>query len=64
MYFSHGESNTRGVAFVMTKHYEANIISVQRDNEGRIVVIDIERHGTIYTIGNIYTPTRNFEREQ
>ena len=63
MYFSHGESNKRGVAIVITKHYEANIINVQRDNEGRIVVIDIERHGTIYTIGNIYAPTRNFERE-
>ena len=64
MYFSHGESNARGVAIVITKHYEANIINVQRDNEGRIVVIDIERYGTIYTIGNIYAPTRNFEREQ
>ena len=64
MYFSHGESNARGVAIVITKHYEANIINVKRDNEGRIVVIDIERHGTRYIIGNIYAPTRNFEREQ
>ena len=64
MYFSHGESNARGVAIVITKHYEANIINVKRNNESRIEVIDIERHGTIYTIGNIYAPTQNFEREQ
>ena len=64
VYFSHGESNSRGVAIVITKHYEANVLNIQCDNEGRIIVIDIERYGTTYTIGNIYAPTRNFEREQ
>ena len=61
---SHGESNSRGVAIVITKHYEANVLNIQCDNEGRIIVIDIERNGTTYTIGNIYAPTRNFETEQ
>ena len=64
VYFSHGESNSRGVAIVITKHYEANVLNIQCDNEGRIIVIDIERYGTTCTIGNIYAPTRNFEREQ
>ena len=61
VYFSHGDSNARGVAIVITKHNEAYTIKVQRDNEGRMVVIDIEKCGTIYTIGKIYAPTRNFE---
>ena len=64
VYFSYEESNSRGVAIVITKHYEANALNIQCDNEGRIIVIDIERYGTTYTIGNIYAPTRNFEREQ
>ena len=63
IYFSHGESNSRGVAIVITKHYEANALNIQCDNEGRIIVIDIERNGTTYIIGNIYAPARNFERE-
>ena len=64
VYFSHGESNSRGVAIVITKHYEANELNIQCDDEGRIIVIYIERYGTTYTIGNIYAPTRNFQREQ
>ena len=64
VYFSYGESNSRGVAIAITKHYEANVLSSQCDNKGRIIVIDIERYGTTYTIGNIYAPKRNFEREQ
>ena len=62
MYFSHGESNAKGVAVVITNYYEANIINVQRDNEGRIVVIDIM--GMVrYTPLGIYTLLRDILNE-
>ena len=64
MYFSHGASNSRVVAIMITNNYDANIVNIRRDTEGRILIIDLERHGTIYTIGNMYAPTRNFERDQ
>ena len=49
---------------MITNNYDANIVNIRRDTEGRILIIDLERHGTIYTIGNMYAPTRNFERDQ
>ena len=64
VYFSHGKSNSKGVAILISKDYEAKIINMQRDSEGRILVIDVERHGSIYTIANYYAPTRNFGKEQ
>ena len=64
MYLSHGASNSKGVAIMITNNYDANIVNIRRDTEGRILIIDLERHGTIYTIGNMYAPTRNFERDQ
>ena len=64
MYFSHGASNSRGVAIMITNNYEANIVNIRRDTDGRILIVDLERHGTIYTIGNMYAPTSNFERDQ
>ena len=39
-------------------------LKVEKDTEGRFFILEIEKQGTIYTIGNIYAPTRNFERDQ
>ena len=63
MYFSHGASNSKGVAIIITNNYDANIVNI-RDTNGRMILLDIERKGTIYTVGNIYAPTRNFEQDQ
>ena len=64
MYFSHGASNSKGVVIIITNNYDANIVNIRRDTNGRMILLDIERNGTIYTVGNIYTPTRNFEQDQ
>ena len=64
MYFSSGTSNARGVAIIITENYEYKKLMVEKDTEGRFLILEIERQGTIYTIGNIYAPTRNFERDQ
>ena len=62
--FSHGTSNSRGVALAITSNYDAKIINVINDADGRYLIADIERNGTTYTVGNLYAPTRNFEKEQ
>ena len=64
MYFSNGTSNARGVAIIITGNYEYRVLRLERDNEGRFLILEIERKGAVYTIGNIYAPTRNFERDQ
>ena len=64
MFFSHGTSNARGVAVAISSNYEVKIKSVINDANGRYVILDVERNGTVYTIGNLYAPTRNFENEQ
>ena len=64
MYFSHEASNSKGIAIIITNNFDANIVNIRRDTNGRMILLDIERNGTIYTVGNIYAPTRNFERDQ
>ena len=38
-----------------------NIIT---DNDGRYIILETDRYGVKYTVGNVYVPTRNFEKEQ
>ena len=64
MYFSNGTSNARGVAIIITGNYEYRVLQLERYTEGWFLILEIERKGTIYTIGNIYAPTRNFEKNQ
>ena len=64
MHFPHGTSNSRGVAIIIPNNYDANIVNIRRDTYGRILIVYLERRGTIYTIGSLFAPTRNFEKEQ
>ena len=41
-----GHFFSKGVAILISKDYEAKIINIQRDSEGRILVIDVERQGS------------------
>ena len=64
IYFSHGTSNQRGVLIAMSKNYDVTIHKVARDKHGRYIILIAERNAVLYTIGNIYAPTRNFAKEQ
>ena len=64
MYFSNGSSNSNGVITVISKDYDVNVISTSNDSDGRFLILDIERNGFIYRLGNIYAPTRNNEHCQ
>ena len=45
MYFSNGTSNSNGVLTVISKGYETEVKNVIKDNEGRFLILDIERNG-------------------
>ena len=64
MYFSHGTTNQRGVAIGISKNYDIDIKDIKHDNDGRYIVLVVERYNVSYTIGNIYAPTRNSETDQ
>ena len=46
MYFSNGASNARGVAIIITENYEYKKLKVEKDTEGRFLILEIERQGT------------------
>ena len=64
MYFSNGSSNSCGVLTVISKGYEVKVLNIFKDNDGRFLIMDIERNGFTYRLGNIYAPTRNHELSQ
>ena len=64
MFFSNGKSNSCGVLTVISEDYEVEVINVIKDNEGRYLILDVVRNDHVFRLGNIYAPTRNFEREQ
>ena len=64
VYFSHGTSSSSGVITAISPKYEAKIVNMLKDEEGRILILDIERNGVIFRVTNVYAPCRNFETQQ
>ena len=54
--FSNGDSRSKGVAILLTKTPEKNIIEVHRDIYGRMLMCKIKINELIYNIVNIYAP--------
>ena len=64
MFLSNGTSNSCGVLTAISKNYDVKVLDIQKDNNGRFLILDIEREGFTYRLGNIYAPTRNHEPSQ
>lgn len=62
--FSHGRSNSRGVAFLFARGLDFKLLFQMADLEGRYLIIKIEIEGRTATLINIYAPTQNFPAEQ
>ena len=54
--FSHGSTGARGVAMMFDKNLNYKLIDTKTDNNGRIIVVDIEIREIRYTIVNLYAP--------
>ncbi len=55
-----------GLVSLKDRHvnFEFKLMKQYSDNDGRYIIIDIEHHNNIYTIVNIYAPTRDKESDQ
>ena len=64
VFFSHGLTNSRGVATIIPKHLGGTSNIFYRDMDGRILIVEININNTIYYIINVYAPSANIEKEK
>lgn len=62
VFFNHGDRNARGVMILLSKTFPGKIVSVKRDNQGRVLIIWVEINDSIFAIVNLYSP--NVDRPQ
>lgn len=63
-YFSNGRSNARGVMTLLPKMSDIKVVQQVRDQQGRFLILQIEKEGTSFTLGNVYAPTQEQVQEQ
>ena len=54
-FWSHGNTNSRGVA-VLWNLTDAQIIKSWKDDNGRIAVVTLQKDDNLFTIGSVYAP--------
>ena len=57
--FSHGASNTRGVAILFKNRFDIGVDSVKADTQGRFLAVKGKIHDEEYSIVNVYAPNSN-----
>ena len=62
--FSHGSSNSKGVAILFPTHLEFNMIEDFHDSDGRIIGCKISVDNDEVVLINIYAPTRDHQKDQ
>ena len=62
LFFSHGKTNSCGVAVGFVDKKALNILNIKRDNLGHILVIEVKIDDSIFVLINIYNA--NTESEQ
>lgn len=59
IYFNHGLSNSRGVMILFKKNVDYTIHSINKDKEGRWIIIDVTILNLQITLVNIYAPNED-----
>ena len=57
--FNHGESNSRGVCILFKKDCGYELHSVNKDTEGRYIILDLDLYEQRYTLVNLYGPNKD-----
>ena len=57
--FSNGESNSRGIAVLVSKELYTSIDNIYKDTEGRLIIFDIKQNDTKVSIAAIYAPNKD-----
>lgn len=63
-YFSNGTSGSRGVAVLMDRNLQFRVVHSIKDQERRLLCLDVEIRGIIFTIATIYAPTQDKGKHQ
>lgn len=63
-FFSHWKSNARGVATIIPKNLLCHIINLERDKEGRFLLVQLNLDDVVYSLLNVYAPTMDNQKEQ
>jgi exonuclease III len=64
IFFSHGESNSKGVCTIMPRNLPGTCELYHADLEGRLLIVKIKLHESEFFICNLYFPTSNHENDQ
>jgi len=64
IYFSHGSTDSRGVAIIIPKQTAKSVIKVIDDDEGRMLIVKIDTPIGILNLINVYAPTQDHVKEQ
>ncbi len=62
--FSHGTSNSRGVATHFPPNVNYIILEKYSDNNGRFLLVKCKCGENIYTIINCFAPTQQYKKDQ
>ena len=58
-FFSNFASNSRGVAVLLNNNFECKVQRVEKDDNGNMLILDIQIEDSIITLINIYGPNRD-----
>ena len=59
IWFSHGQTNARGVAILCKRELQLEVKDIMRDNDGRYIIMRAQINGEKLLIANIYGPNRD-----
>ena len=59
IFFSHGQSNSRGVAILSPINSDITLTNITKDTDGRVLLIDCTVHETKFTVINVSAPTKD-----
>ena len=62
IFFSHGSTHSKGVCILMNPSLNCAFDNLQKDQNGRIVLVDLSLNGSKFSLCNIYVP--NDQRKQ
>lgn len=64
MFSSHGASNSRGVLTLLQRNTDIQVTKTFNDDQGRLLLLQIQKEGIPYVVGNVYAPTQDHPNEQ
>ena len=63
IFFSHGSTHSKGVCILMNPLLNCAFDTLQKDQNGRIVSVDLSLSGSKFSLCNIYVPNQKKQQE-